>query len=95
MIFFGSAINFYGGIGNSNHKDYVRDTGTITQKRGNLFTSKCAYHCYETLVVGVVDTLITRNDSLMFTNPDKTVHTKQHMWQGDYSVAVTNIGIHQ
>jgi hypothetical protein len=95
MILFGSAINFYGGIGESNHKDYVKDTGTITQKRGKLFTSQCAHHCYETLVVGLVDTLITRNDSLMFTNPDKTVCRKRNNWQGEYRVAVTNIGIHQ
>merc|ERR1712086_594863 len=77
IILFGSAINFYGGIGESNHKDFVKDTATITQKRGNVFTSQCAYYCYETLVVGMVDTLITKNDFLMFTNQDKTVRKKR------------------
>ncbi len=33
MKLFGSAINFYGGIGACNHKKFVKDTGFNTQKR--------------------------------------------------------------
>jgi hypothetical protein len=32
MILFGSAINFFGGIGECNHKKFVKDTGCNTQK---------------------------------------------------------------
>ncbi len=30
---FGSAINFYGGVGGCHHKKFVKDTGFSTQKR--------------------------------------------------------------
>ena len=46
-------------------------------------------------MVGVADSLITRTDSLMFTNLDNTVCSKQNNWQGEHSIAVTNIDIHQ
>ena len=42
MILFGSAINFFGGIGECNHKKFVKDTGCNTQKRTNTFTSQVA-----------------------------------------------------
>jgi hypothetical protein len=38
MILFGSAINFFGGIGECNHKKFIKDT----QKRTNTFTSQVA-----------------------------------------------------
>jgi len=36
MILFGSAINFFGGIGECNHKKFIKDTGCNTLKRTNI-----------------------------------------------------------
>jgi hypothetical protein len=44
---FGNAINFYGGIGECNHKKFVKETGCNTQKRIRTFTSQVAQRYYE------------------------------------------------
>ncbi len=46
MTRFGSAINFYGGIGECNHKKFVKATGFSTQKRIQNFTSQVATRYY-------------------------------------------------
>jgi hypothetical protein len=42
MTRFGSEINFYGGVGECNHKKFVKATGFNTQKRIRHFTSQVA-----------------------------------------------------
>jgi hypothetical protein len=37
---FGSASNFFGGVGESNHKRFVKDTSNNTQQRACNFTSQ-------------------------------------------------------
>jgi hypothetical protein len=44
---FGSAINFYGGIGECNHKTFVKDTGFNTQKRIRTFALQVAQRYYK------------------------------------------------
>jgi hypothetical protein len=39
---FGSASNFFGGVGESNHERFVKDTGHNTQQRACNFTSQIA-----------------------------------------------------
>jgi hypothetical protein len=39
MILFGSAINFFGGVGKCKHKTFVKDTGSNTQQRIELQSS--------------------------------------------------------
>jgi hypothetical protein len=46
---FGSAINFYGGVGECNHKKFVNSTGFNTQKRIKNFTSQVATRYYEAM----------------------------------------------
>ena len=50
MVLFGSAINFLGGIGECNHKIFVKDTGCNTQKRINTFTTQCTTQYYESMI---------------------------------------------
>ena len=47
MELYGSAINFYGGPGECNHKTFVKETGANTQQRIGNFTSQVALRYYE------------------------------------------------
>ncbi len=51
MKLFGSAINFYGGIDECNHKKFVKDTGFNTQKRIRTFTLQVATRYYEGMIL--------------------------------------------
>ncbi len=53
MTLFGSAINFYGGIGECNHKKFAKDTGFNTQKRIKTFTSQVATRIYEGMILWI------------------------------------------
>ena len=55
IIDFGCAINFFGGIGECNHKTFVKDTGCNTQKRINSFTSQVASRYYESMILEVAN----------------------------------------
>jgi hypothetical protein len=50
---FGNAINFYGGIGECNHKKFVKETGRNTQKRIRTFTSQVAKRYYEGMTLEI------------------------------------------
>jgi hypothetical protein len=43
---FCNVIVFYGGIGECNHKKFVKETGCKTQKRIRIFTSQVAQRYY-------------------------------------------------
>jgi hypothetical protein len=47
MNLFGSANNFHGGIGECNHKTFMKDTGFNTQKRIKMFTLQVAQRYYK------------------------------------------------
>jgi hypothetical protein len=53
MKLFGSAINFYGSIGECNHKKLVKDTGFNTQKRIRFFTLQAATRSYEGMILRI------------------------------------------
>ncbi len=50
---FGNAINFYSGIGECNHKKFVKEMGCITQKRIRTFTSQVAQRYYEGMTLDI------------------------------------------
>ena len=56
MMRFGSAINFYGGVGECNHKQFVKSTGFNTQKRIQSFTSQVATRYYEAMTFEIAHT---------------------------------------
>jgi hypothetical protein len=47
---FGSGINFYGGQGESAHKQFIKIPGQRTQRRVNEFAKQMALQYYNTLV---------------------------------------------
>jgi hypothetical protein len=53
MKLFGNVINRYRGIGECNHKTFVKHTGANTQKRISTFTSQVAQRYYETLILHI------------------------------------------
>ncbi len=70
---FGDAINFYGGIGECNHKKFVKETGCITQKRIRTFTSQVGQRYYEGMTL---DTARMAMD--LQTNINKNDHELSH-----------------
>ncbi len=70
MKSFGSASNFFGGIGESNHKRFVKDTGNNSQQRACNFTSQIALRYYERMVCDIAhQALVQRNKSQYNTCP--------------------------
>jgi hypothetical protein len=55
MMLYGSARNFFGGVGESNHKRFVKDTGNNTQQRANKFSSQIAERYYERMVCEIAE----------------------------------------
>ncbi len=68
---FGNTINFYGGIGECNHKKFVKETGCNTQKRIPTFTSQVAWRYYEGMTLDIARKaidfwiIITENDHVL------------------------------
>ena len=61
---FGSASNFFGGIGESNHKPFIKDTGNNTKQRASNFTSQIAQRYYERMVCDIANqALVQKNKS--------------------------------
>jgi hypothetical protein len=50
MKLFGSGINFYGGPGESAHKQFIKKPGQRTQRRVSEFAQQTALQCYNILV---------------------------------------------
>jgi hypothetical protein len=50
MMLFGSGINFYGGAGESAHKQYIKIPGQRTQHRVSEFAQQMALQYYNMLV---------------------------------------------
>ncbi len=67
---FGSASNFFGGIGESNHKRFVKDTGNNTQQRSSNFTSQIAQRYYERMVCDIANqALVKKHESQYNAQP--------------------------
>jgi hypothetical protein len=70
---FGNTINFYGGIGECNHKKFVKETGCNTQKRIWTFTSQVAQRYYEGTSLDIARKAID-----LQTNINKNDHVLSH-----------------
>ncbi len=67
---FGSASNLFGGIGESNHKRFVKDTGNNTQQRASNFTSQIAQRYYERMVCDIANqALVQKHESQYNAHP--------------------------
>jgi hypothetical protein len=63
---FGSASNFFGGIGESNHKRFVKDTGHNTQQRASNFSSQVAQRYYERMVCDIANQALVQKHNVKY-----------------------------
>lgn len=54
-----------------------------------------SHHCYQGLVVKIAAASVENADATLYKIPNQDNGWKSSMWQGEYSVSVTHIGIHQ
>jgi hypothetical protein len=84
---FGSASYFFGGIGESNHKRFVKDTGNITQQRASSFTSQIAQKYYERMVCDIANqALVQKNKSQHNARPISC--TSYPVMEGKYTLTL-------
>jgi hypothetical protein len=76
MISFGSAINFYCGVGGCNHKKFVKSTGFNTQKRTKNFTSQVATRYYKAKTFEVANKCLEKRRNGYMDNGD--ILSRQH-----------------
>ena len=89
MVLFGSAINFFCGIGECNHKKFVKDTGCSTQKRINTFTIQCTTQYYESMIFDFLATqCISRRNKCLFGVTKENARNNQFpVMEGKYVLA--------
>ena len=95
ITLYGSADNFNTDTGESNHRWLVKDTISITQKRKDLLVGQTSHHCYHGLVVDIAASSIESSDAAMYDHPNKLTREKRNVWQGEHTINITSIGIHQ
>ena len=63
MTIYGSTINFYGGLGESPHKQFTKAPGVDTHQRVAQSTKQIAERVYKSMVFEVVHELVISIDS--------------------------------
>jgi hypothetical protein len=63
MKLYGSASNFFGGVGESNHKKKLKATGNNMQKRAHNFTSQIATRYYKWMVHEIAEEVLVQETS--------------------------------
>ena len=92
MCRYGSAINFFGGIGEHNHVSFVKKTGRNTRKRIGSFVSQLSKRYYESHILGLAQSfsnarMSKQGHTLMikaktFSSEDK--------FRGKFSITITS-----
>jgi hypothetical protein len=90
---FGSATNFFGGIGESNHKRFVKDTGNNTQQRASNFTSQIAQRYYETMVCDIANQALVQKHAIKYKAPQTSLISYPVM-EGKYTLTLNINGNH-
>ena len=82
MCKYGSAMNFYGGPGESHHKYFVKAPGENTQRRVSEFVSQVANRVYETLVMEQASELVSRSkgSSIPYSDEDDAIKDLRGKW---------------
>ena len=86
MMLYGSASNFFGGVGESNHKRFVKDTGNNTQLRANIFSSQIASRYYERMVCDIADIALDKKIKSQYyeTQPRSSATHTYPVMEGKY-----------
>ncbi|KAL7524229.1 hypothetical protein ACHAXR_000481, partial [Thalassiosira sp. AJA248-18] len=91
MCLFGSAINFFGGPGECNHKKFVKATGNNTQKRVDSFASQVAQRLYENMLLELAKEATEKKDSAKFDLVEKRKEVVGFSPQGRYIMSVEGL----
>ena len=86
MVLFGCAINFFGGPGESSHKEFVKAPGMKTQRRISEFAVQTARQYHHVMVTKHVLTCLTMR------NPDVNADAKFNsvLMEGKYEIDVSD-----
>ena len=84
VILFGSAISFFGGIGECNHKNFVKDTGCNTKKIINTFTTQCATRYYESMIFDLATQFISRRNKCLLVLLKNARNNQFPVMEGKY-----------
>ena len=74
MKLYGSAINFYGGPGESAHKLFVKAPGSKTQRRMREFTKQTAEQCYHNMTIRMAKTALIDEEEKLYLQLGYTVN---------------------
>jgi hypothetical protein len=89
MKLFGSGINFYGGPGESAHKQFIKIPGQRSQRRVSEFAQQTALQYHNMLVSGYAtkECLFETNNRKQYGGDDKTLEGISP--PGDLSISLT------
>ncbi len=96
---YGSAMNFYGGTGESAHKQFVKAPGQKTQRRVSELASQTALQFYDILVTNhTLRSIGTNENGIVELFPSDHIGKNQSIdgddvsvkLKGKYSLAITN-----
>ena len=93
MIRYGSAMNFFGGQGESAHKFFVKAPGLKTQRRAKEFSAQIAEQYYHVMVTQYALRAIQQQEEQHNVLRNQTVHQIDDLsvyFSGKYSLVVTN-----
>ena len=88
MCLFGSAINFFGGPGECNHKKFVKATGNNTQCRIDSFSSQIAQRYYETMLLEIAKVTKDGRVAENFELVGKLASELTTIMSGEYTLTV-------
>jgi len=86
MVLFGCGINFFGGPGESSHKEFVKAPGMKTQRRIGEFAVQTARQYHHVMVTKHVETCLTMRSTAL--NADETFNTV--VMEGKYKIDISD-----
>ena len=89
MQLFGSAMNFYGGPGESHHKTFVKGPGQQMQRRVSEFATQVAERTYEDLIFSYIESRCgTRMSELEKIDNDDDGNDEYYNVTGRYTLSI-------
>jgi hypothetical protein len=91
MELFGSAINFFGGPGESSHKEFVKAPGLKTQRRVSEFAVQTAKQYHHVMITRHANTCMSLRQINQRVG-DKSEKREQIIMEGKYTIDANMIG---
>ena len=96
MRLFGSAMNFFGGPGESHHKTFAKYLGGNTQRRVCEFAKQVANRIYETMIIACVRNKMREEDNFEINDTIETNSMNGDIncvWSGKYLLTVESLEV--